>query len=137
MSDNGWINAKLFTEWGKWFVQSLPQNDPRPRLLFVDGHASHVYNIYFLNIMKQNNVCVFALPPHTTHYLQPADRALFKSLKHYWRLEGRRITTESGGKRLDRALFMPLFSKVWKEAATPSNAQAGFRGSGIFPFNPT
>lgn len=50
MSDNGWINAELFTEWGKWFVQSLPLNDPRPHLLFVDGHASHVYNIDFLNI---------------------------------------------------------------------------------------
>lgn len=79
---------------------------------------------------------VFSLPPHTTHYLQPADRALFKSLKHFWRLEGRRVTVEGGGKQLDRALFMPLFSKAWKKAATPSNAQAGFCGSGIFPLNP-
>ena len=74
---------------------------------------------------------VFSLPPHTTHYLQPADRALFKSLKHFWRLEGRRVTVEGGGKQLDRALFMPLFSKAWKKAATPSNAQAGFCGSEI------
>ena len=26
-------------------------------------------------------------------------------------------------------------AKAWRQAATPSNAQAGFRGSGIFPFN--
>lgn len=136
VSDNGWINADLFTEWGKCFLQGLPKNDPRPHLLLVDGHSSHVYNLTFLNMMKENNICVFSLPPHTTHYLQPADRALFKSLKHYWWLEGRRITRESGGKRLDKTLFMPLFSKAWLKAATPSNAQAGFRASAIYPFNP-
>jgi uncharacterized protein affecting Mg2+/Co2+ transport len=96
MSDNGWINTELFTEWGKFFLQCLPKDDPRPHLLLVDGHSSHVYNIEFLNLMKENNVCVFSLPPHTTHYLQPADRALFKSLKHFWRIEGRRVTRESG-----------------------------------------
>ncbi|KAL2095616.1 hypothetical protein ACEWY4_007764 [Coilia grayii] len=127
MSDNGWINAELFTEWGHCFLKSLPKDDPQPHLLLVDGHSSHVYNIDFLNLMKDNNVYVFSLPPHTTHYLQPADRALFKSLKHFWRLEGRRVTRESAGKQLDRALFMPLFSKAWS-TATPENAQAGFRG---------
>ncbi|KAL2095647.1 hypothetical protein ACEWY4_007795 [Coilia grayii] len=88
MSDNGWINAELFTERGHCFLKSLPKDDPQPHLLLVDGHSSHVYNIDFLNLMKDNNVYVFSLPPHTTHYLQPADRALFKSLKHFWRLEG-------------------------------------------------
>ena len=52
MSDNGWINTELFTEWGKFFLQSLPKDDPRPHLLLVDGHSSHVYNIEFLNLMK-------------------------------------------------------------------------------------
>ncbi|KAJ4946242.1 hypothetical protein JOQ06_023910, partial [Pogonophryne albipinna] len=133
MSDNGLINSDLFTEWGIGFCKV---QNPRPHLLLVGGHTSHVYNIDFLNMMRENNVHVFSLPPHTTHYLQPADRALFKSLKHYWRLEGRRISRESGGKRLDRALFMPLFSKAWMKAATPLNGQAGFRGSAIYPFNP-
>ena len=63
-------------------------------------------------------------------------RALFKSLKHYCRPEGRRITRESGGKRLDKTLFTSLFSKAWLKAATPSKTQAGFRASGIYPFNP-
>ena len=31
---------------------------------------------------------------------------------------------------------MPLFAKAWAKAATASNAMAGFRGSGIYPFNP-
>lgn len=58
MTDNGWINTELFTEWGKFFLQSLPKDYPRPHLLLVDGHSSHVYNIEFLNLTKDNNVCV-------------------------------------------------------------------------------
>lgn len=87
-------------------------------------------------MMKEHNIYVFSLPSHSTHHLQPADKALFKSLMHHWRKAGRTLTVKSGGKRLDRVLFMPLFAKAWKEAATPKNAHAGFRGSGFFPFNP-
>lgn len=66
MSDNGWINAELFTEWGKWFVQSLPRNDSRPHLLFVDGHASHVYNIDFTKYYEaEQRLCVC---PASSHY---------------------------------------------------------------------
>lgn len=84
--------------------------------------------------MKDNNVNVLGLPSHTTHYLQPADRAYFKSFKHYWRLEGRAVTKESGAD-LDRTLFLPVFSKASSKAATPSNAMAGCQGSGIYPLN--
>lgn len=38
---------------------------------------------------------------------------------------------------LQRSLFLPLLSKAWKNAAIEQNAQAGFRGSGIYPLDPT
>lgn len=88
MSDNGWINVHLFTEWEKWFLRSPPKNYPRPHLLIVDGHAFHIYNIDFINMIRKNNVHVFSPPPHANHYLQPADKALFKSLKHNFKLGG-------------------------------------------------
>lgn len=52
--------------------QSLTSTDPQPHLLLVDGHTSQCYNIDFL---WQNNGCVFALPPHTTHCIcsQPTE----------------------------------------------------------------
>ncbi|KAJ8352285.1 hypothetical protein SKAU_G00237610 [Synaphobranchus kaupii] len=65
------------------FVQQLPKNDPRPLLLLLDGHSSHTYNMPFLNLMKEKNMHILCYPPHTTHALQPADKALFRSLKHH------------------------------------------------------
>lgn len=41
----------------------------RPRLLIVDGHASH-FTRGFLLYAKEHGIHVLCLPPHTTHALQ-------------------------------------------------------------------
>eukprot|EP00064_Thunnus_orientalis_P007896 superscaffoldBa00000903_g7918 len=135
VSENGWINSELFVECGKLFVQQLPKDDLRPHVLLLDGHNSHVYNMPFLQLMKDNNVHVMCYPSHTTHVLQPADKALFKSLKHNWYEEGRRWMREGAGLKLPKTEFFSLFSKAWQKTATVENAQAGFRGTGMFPLN--
>ena len=38
-------------------------------------------------------------------------------------------------KRLTKYCFSELFCQAWFQAMTPSNAAAGFRATGIFPFN--
>ncbi len=73
VSDNGWITAELFIEWGEMFVAQLPKDDSRPHLLHIDGQSSHVFNLSFLGLMKQNDVEVICFP-------QPANTALFGSL---------------------------------------------------------
>ncbi|KAK0134340.1 hypothetical protein N1851_030101 [Merluccius polli] len=133
VSDNGWINSQLFLEWGQRFVQQLPKEDARPHVLLLDGHYSHVFNLQFLELMEQNNVHVISYPPHTTHALQPADRSLFRSLKHHWQELGRKWTRKTGGKKLPKQLFFSVFTPAWKKTATVENAQAGFRASGMFP----
>jgi len=134
-SDNGWITSDLFLEWGQMFIQSLPRDDPRPHLLLLDGHSSHTYNLEFIKLLKSNNVHIMCYPAHTTHALQPADKALFKSLKHHWDQEGRKWTRMMAGQKLSRMEFFAVFSRAWAKAATIENAQAGFRGTGMFPLN--
>ena len=84
VSDSGWINSELLVDWGKQFVSMLDKNDPRPHVLLLDGHSSHVYNPDFLKLMKATNIHVMCYPAHATHHLQPADKSLFKSLKSHW-----------------------------------------------------
>ena len=60
VSPNGWITSSLFAKWAVKFVASLPSNDHLPHVLLLDGHASHVYNLEFLNVMKAKNVRFFA-----------------------------------------------------------------------------
>ena len=40
-----------------------------PRLLIVDGHASH-FTLHFLEYAREHNIHILCLPPHTTHALQ-------------------------------------------------------------------
>ena len=135
VSDNGWITSELFVEFGKKFVASLPKDDPRPHLLLLDGHCTHVYNMEFLTLMKQHNVHPLCFPAHTTHILQPADIALFKSLKHHWTVNGRKHIRDTGGRKPDKKEFFRLFEAAWKGAASVATAQSGFRESGTFPVN--
>lgn len=46
VSDNGWINSQLFLEWGQQFVQQLPEEDPRPHVLLLDGHYTAMSSIW-------------------------------------------------------------------------------------------
>jgi len=87
------------------FAKNLPKDDTRPHLLLLDGHGSHVFNLSFLQLMKENNIHPICFPPHTTHWLQPADKTFFKSFKHSWTTAGGSFMRENAGKRPDRKQF--------------------------------
>jgi hypothetical protein len=136
MSDKGWVTSELFLAWGKAFVAQLPKNDLLPHILFLDGHGSHVYNLEFLTLMRENNVRIWCFPAHCTHWLQPADRSFFRSLKHHWTQEGLQFTRGNGGTKLSRSEFIKVFAATWQKSATVENAQSGFCATGLFPLNP-
>jgi hypothetical protein len=135
MSANGWITSELFVAWGENFCAQLPKNDSLPHILFLDGHGSHVYNLDFLNLMKRHNVDVWCFPAHTTHWLQPADRSFFRSLKHNWNEEGLKSKRIAAGAKMTKEQFFQLLATAWKKSATVENAQSGFCATGLFPLN--
>ena len=75
-SDSGWINADLFLEWFKFFINNIPPT--RPVVLIQDGHSSHV-SIELVELACENNIHLLCLPSHTSHILQPLDIGCFKS----------------------------------------------------------
>lgn len=135
VSDNGWITSELFLQWGQMFVKNLPKDDTRPHVLLLDGHGSHVFNLSFLQLMKENNIHPICFPSHTTRWLQPADKTFFKSLKHGWTAAGRCFMRENAGKQRDKKQFFELFVPSWTKAANVDTAQSGFRETGMFPVN--
>ena len=84
-SQRGYINSKLFQEYGKHFVKYLIEKkilvgDAKVMVL-LDMHKAHLFNLGFIEYMKARNVEVCCFPPHCTHILQPLDYnpfALFK-----------------------------------------------------------
>jgi len=134
----GWITKELFLEYGQMFVKFLKERklmDGLPHVVVMDNHHSHTFNMEFLQLVKDNNIVVFGLPSHTSHILQPLDKVPFSILKSKWNEEMRLFTRETGGKALTKAQFFKVFNPCFEKAMTTEHAQAGFRGTGLFPVN--
>jgi hypothetical protein len=70
-SDTGWMNRELFSEWFKKHFLQYAHKD-RPIILLMDGHASH-FDPSTIAMAAEASCILCALPPNTTHLLQPLD----------------------------------------------------------------
>ncbi|KAJ8928694.1 hypothetical protein NQ314_018704 [Rhamnusium bicolor] len=86
----------------------------------------------------QNSIILYALPPNTTHILQPADVSIFKPLK----TELKKTVTkwQTLPQNLNRSVTKIIFCQVFKEALDntdmENHIQNGFRKCGLYPFDP-
>ena len=136
---NGYFTADHFLNVLQHIVRHAVTT--RPLLLIMDGASSHI-NDESLEYAQANGIHILLLPSHTTHLLQVADVAVFRPFKNYWRRECERIRSakrrtcvpsEMGVKRSD---ILPAAIAAWDYATTAENITAGFRATGIYPFNP-
>ena len=109
-SKKGYINKKLFAEYGKQLIYHIAEQEPnylhKGNLLLMDSHYSHIFNYAFMRMMWRRNIkvsepnlelnCVFftnslidsviqqvmALEAHSSHVLQPLDKNPFSAFKH-------------------------------------------------------
>lgn len=132
---SAYVNSDIFFEWLK--THFLPRKMLGKVLLILDGHTSHTTNLEMLEFAEQNDILLFCLPAHTTHYLQPLDRTFFKALKTYYSQACRHFVKSNTSRTLKRLQFGKLLGESWNRAATVDNAVAAFRATGIVPFNPT
>ncbi len=55
----------------------------RPAMIIMDGHKSHLTDA--LNaVLASMSITLVALPPHTSHILQPLDQGFFRMVKRYY-----------------------------------------------------
>lgn len=107
------IVESLPDEWIFDFVKNglnewlLKENIQKPILFFVDGHRSHM-SIELSQFCDENGIILYSLPPNATHLMQPADVAVFKPLKEYWRQAVRSWQNENAGKCLTKFDFAPV-----------------------------
>ena len=133
LSKSGWIDSELFELWFRnHFLAHTPPT--RPLLLLLDGHSSH-YQPGFVRAAAKEKIIVFCLPPHTSHLTQPLDKGCFGPLKIFWREECLQFMTSHPDQVVTRFNFSRLFSKAWTKAMTMSNILAGFRVTGVYPFD--
>ena len=82
-SDSGYSNDFLALEWLKHFnADSKKVQKGAFRLLLLDVYGSHL-TYEFWEYSKENKICLFRLPPHSTHLTQPLDVGVLQPMKHY------------------------------------------------------
>ena len=134
-TSNGWTNNETGLEWLKHFDKHTAVRAKGPyRMLVLDGHESHE-SAEFQEYCKAHNIITLGLPPHSSHLTQPLDVGCFSVLK---RAYSRQIETfiKAHINHITKVEFFLAFRVAYLESMTAQNAQAGFRGAGLVPFDP-
>lgn len=136
LSESGYSNAELALEWIKHFDRfTTPRQRGLYRLLLFDGHDSHT-TFEFINFCDKRKIIPFALPPHSTHFLQPLDITLFQPYKHW---HGRELddAARTGCTNFNRAEFINRLQSIRKRTFKESTILSAWREAGLSPYNPT
>lgn len=154
----GYVTKKSFLSWLQLFVKFLNSRVRQgsvhdAHLLIYDQCSVHISTDIF-KCALDNDIILFALPPHTTHITQPADVGMFSPLKKAYaeaEMREQRSRQETylqqmkqwDGKPENRpqrrelaindvpALLAPALQKSFSVA----NIIAAFRETGIHPFS--
>ena len=62
-SKMGYINKNLFAKYGKMLIYHLHATGQinKPNLILMDSHLSHVFNYFYMQLMYEHIVEVFAI----------------------------------------------------------------------------
>ncbi len=133
--DKAWMTNDLGEEWfSRVFLQHC--GPERPQLLILDGHSSH-QTLGLLERAKEENIHILALPPHTTHCLQPLDKCMFGPLKAAYNEACTTYMSADPNRIVNKASWPGLFVEAYEKGVTTANISSGFRACGIYPFCPT
>lgn len=138
-TSSGWFDYKIFEDWFLRLLLPILKEQEGPKVIIGDNLSSHL-NLQVIQECEANNVRFIALPPNTTHLLQPLDVAFFRPMKEKWR----RILNEwkegAHGSRFSSVpkdefprLLKELMNKL--EERGTQNLQSDFRKTGIHPLN--
>ncbi|KAK9688573.1 DDE superfamily endonuclease [Popillia japonica] len=131
---SAYVTTEIFLLWLR--NHFAPRKPEGTGVLILDGHSSHCSSVDTLEFVVETNIVLLCLPSHTTNYLQPHDRALFKTLKSYYYDPCNCYIRMNPNRKISTLVFGRLLTKAWVQAATTENAISGFRSTGIALFNP-
>jgi hypothetical protein len=116
------------------FIKYSNANIGNKQLLVMDSHDSHL-SVEGLELAKASGVIILALPPNTSNKTQPLDRTVFGPFKTYYGNSCNSWMMSNAGKPLSIYQVAELAGNAWERAANPTNIKAGFRVSGIWPYD--
>lgn len=131
---SGWMTSSNFLEVLKHLVKNTRCSVEHQILLILDNHESHL-SLAGIEYCRSNGISILTLPPHTSNKLQPLDRTVFGPFKSFLSQGMNSWMLSNPGKTISIYDLPPLCAQAWDRAATPTNIKAGFRCTGILPFD--
>ncbi|XP_030757495.1 uncharacterized protein LOC115883296 [Sitophilus oryzae] len=131
---SGWMQEKEFVIFLKHFQKYTNCSPSQKVLLLLDNHSSHI-SLPALDFCKEKGIVVLSFPPHCSHKLQPLDRAVYGPLKKAVNIACDSWMRNHPSKTMTIYDIPGIIKIVLPLALTQTNIQAGFRCTGICPFN--
>ncbi|XP_071581471.1 uncharacterized protein [Temnothorax nylanderi] len=132
---SGWMTADEFLKYMKHFVKHAGANKDSPTFLLLDNHMSHL-SIDVLELAVDHGITMLSFPPHCTHRMQPLDVSVFGPFKTMYTIKYDAWKKSNVGVAFDLHHVPLIVDQCLDTAVTPKNIKAGFRATGIFPFDP-
>ena len=126
----GWITSENFLEFMKHFEKHAKPTVEPPVLLILDNQCSHI-SIDILDYAKDHFITILS------HAIQPLDRSVFGPFKTYMNqaMDNWMRDPQNANKAMTIHMLPAMVSYAFPKAFTPTNIVAGFRCTGIFPYD--
>lgn len=134
-NESGWMTGPNFNLWFNHFLKHTRPTAESPVLLLLDGHASHIKNLTFIEKARSNSVTVICFPPHCSHKLQPLDVAFMGPFKTHYSQILEKLLKDNPGKIATLNDISGLVGEAFLKTAVPITAVNAFKKTGIVPFN--
>ena len=131
---SGWINNEMFLASLQNFVKFTKASITNRQLLLLDNHSSHL-DFHVVQYCKANGITMLTFPPHCSHRIQPLDVSVFGPFKNAMKNSFNTWHQLNPGKRISIHDVAELSRVPYLQTFTPQNIIAGFKKSGIYPFN--
>lgn len=135
-SEKGWMDVENFELYIRnVFHPFLLKNSvPLPVIYFVDGHSSHTA-VSVADLCLSLGIILVALYPNTTRIIQPADVAIFKSLKYAWKTAVIDWRNENDEETLTLLHFGTVLLNAMNKGIKKESIINGFKVCGLSPFD--
>ena len=134
-SESSWMEGEQLYKWFKDSFLKFIEGSLGWKVLFFDGHHSHI-SLQLVNLALENRVVLIVLSPHTTHLLQPLDGPIFRKVKQTWKDVLEEHFRASNTRTILKSNFSELMRTVYRNCAFDIiTAISAFENCGIYPLN--
>lgn len=97
---------------------------------------SHV-NLDVINYAKDKHITLLSFPPHTSHHLQPLYKTVYHPIKSFFNAacDSWMREPQNAGKSMSIRAIPSVVICAFPKAFTTSNITAGFKATGIWPYD--